>query len=152
MSAPWDCAANGTASIAVEGNEIHDLGGGGIGAGYPNVAAGYLEAAPPPEPGEYRAYRIANNYVHHCGTDYYGAVGILLFASQDSVVVHTGTSWLRRAGTIPRSIAALRGMGAITAVAAARRTRRSSEAGPGPELAKADPPGRPVAGPLTIRR
>ena len=82
------CLRKGTASIAVEGNEIHDLGGGGIGAGYPNVAAGYLEAAPPPEPGEYRDYRIANNYVHHCGTDYYGAVGILLFASQDSVVAH----------------------------------------------------------------
>ena len=82
------CLRKGTASIAVEGNEIHDLGGGGIGAGYPNVAAGYLEAAPPPEPGEYRDYRIANNYIHHCGTDYYGAVGILLFASQDSVVAH----------------------------------------------------------------
>ena len=82
------CLRQGTASIAVEGNEIHDLGGGGIGAGYPNAAAGYLEAAPPPEEGEYRDYRFANNYIHHCGMDYYGAAGVDLFASQDSVVAH----------------------------------------------------------------
>ncbi|MEI6150335.1 MAG: LamG-like jellyroll fold domain-containing protein, partial [bacterium] len=82
------CLRKGTAAITVEGNEIQDLGGGGIGMGYPNVAAGYLYAAPPPDPGEYRDYHVANNYVHHCGETYYGAVGIALFASQDSVVAH----------------------------------------------------------------
>ena len=52
------------------------------------MAYGYLEAAPPPEANEYQNYRIANNYVHHCGMVDYGAVGICLFSSQDSVVAH----------------------------------------------------------------
>ena len=82
------CLRNGTAHNVIEGNHICDLGGGGIGAGYANVAYGYLEAAPPPERNEYMNYRIANNYVHHCGMVDYGAVGICLFSSQDSVVAH----------------------------------------------------------------
>jgi len=82
------CLRNGTAFNTVEGNEIGDLGGGGICAGYANVAGGYLYAAPPPEKDEYKGYRIANNYVHHCGTDYYGAAGILLLSTQDAVVSH----------------------------------------------------------------
>ena len=82
------CLRNGTSFDVVEGNEISDLGGGGIFAGYANVGGLYLYAAPPPEKEEYKGYRIANNYVHHCGTDYYGAVGILLFSCQDTVVSH----------------------------------------------------------------
>ena len=82
------CLRNGTSFDVVEGNEISDLGGGGIFAGYANVGGLYLYAAPPPEKDEYKGYRIANNYVHHCGTDYYGAVGILLFSTQDTVVSH----------------------------------------------------------------
>jgi hypothetical protein len=82
------CLRNGTSFDVIEGNEISDLGGGGIFAGYANVAGLYLYAAPPPEKDEYKGYRIANNYVHHCGTDYYGAVGILLFSSQDTLVSH----------------------------------------------------------------
>jgi hypothetical protein len=82
------CLRNGTSYIRVEGNEICDLSGGGLVAGYANVGAGYFYAAPPPEQGEYRGYRIANNYVHHCGMDYYGAVGILLFSAQDAVLSH----------------------------------------------------------------
>ncbi len=82
------CLRNGTSFDVVEGNEISDLGGGGIFAGYANVGGLYLYAAPPPEKDEYKGYRIANNYVHHCGTDYYGAVGILLFSTQDIVVSH----------------------------------------------------------------
>jgi Right handed beta helix region len=82
------CLRNGTSFDVIEGNEISDLGGGGIFAGYANVAGLYLYAAPPPEKDEYKGYRIANNYVHHCGTDYYGAVGILLFSCQDTVVSH----------------------------------------------------------------
>jgi hypothetical protein len=82
------CLRNGTSFDVVEGNEISDLGGGGIFAGYANVGGLYLYAAPPPEKDEYKGYRIANNYVHHCGTDYYGAVGILLFSTQDTVVAH----------------------------------------------------------------
>ncbi|MGD0899272.1 MAG: right-handed parallel beta-helix repeat-containing protein [Thermoguttaceae bacterium] len=82
------CLREGTAAITIEGNEIARLGGGGIGAGGCNVAAGYLGAAPPPQPGEYRGYRIANNYVHDCGLDYFGAAGICLFLAQDAAVAN----------------------------------------------------------------
>lgn len=82
------CLRNGTAHNHIEGNEISDLGGGGLAAGYANAGGGYLYAAPPPEPGEYKGYRIANNYIHHCGMDYYGAVGIFMCATQDAVVSH----------------------------------------------------------------
>ena len=82
------CLRERTADIAVEGNEIHDLGGGGIGAGQCNVGGGYTRAAPPPEPGEYQGYRIANNHVHHCGTDVLGSVGIAVFWMRGSVVSH----------------------------------------------------------------
>lgn len=78
----------GTADIAVEGNHIQQTGAGGIGLGQCNVGFGYLKAAPPPEPGEYERYRIRNNYVHDCGLDYYGAVGIALFRMKDSVIAH----------------------------------------------------------------
>jgi hypothetical protein len=82
------CLREGTAHNVIEGNEISDLGGNGIGAGGCNVAAGYLHAAPPPEEGEYRGYRIANNHIHDCGTDYFGGSGICLYLSQEAVVAH----------------------------------------------------------------
>ena len=78
------CLRNGTAHNVIEGNDIFDLGAGGIGAGY----AGFYAPAPPPEQNEYTGYRIANNYVHDCGVDYYDACGILLYPSQDAVVAH----------------------------------------------------------------
>ena len=55
--------------------------------GYPNTAYGYLNAAPPPGPDEYKGYRLANN-IHHCGMTDYSAVVICLFSSQNSVVSH----------------------------------------------------------------
>ncbi len=82
------CLREGTSEILVEGNEISDLSGGGIAAGWPNAGAGYLEASPTPLPGEYSGYRICNNYIHHIGKDYFGAVGILLFPSQGVVISH----------------------------------------------------------------
>lgn len=82
------CLREGTSKITVEGNEIGNLGGGGIALGWPNVAAGYLDAAPPPKPGEYSGFRIANNHVHDCGEDYFGAVGILLLGTSHTVVAH----------------------------------------------------------------
>ena len=82
------CLRRGTANIVVEGNEICDTGGGGIGAGYmENAAYGYLHA-PPPASSEATGYRIANNHVHHCGTDDYAAAGVLLGESKDGVVAH----------------------------------------------------------------
>ena len=43
---------------------------------------------PPPESNEFKGYRIANNHIHHCGLVDYGAAGIALWSSQDSVVAH----------------------------------------------------------------
>jgi hypothetical protein len=82
------CLRDGTGAITIEGNEIGDLGAGGIGFGGCNVAAGYLDAAPPPQADDYKGYRIANNHIHHCGADYYGAVGIAQFLVQESVVAN----------------------------------------------------------------
>ena len=82
------CLRNGTANNHIEGNEICDLGGGGLAAGYANSAGGYFYAAPPPGQDEYKGYRISNNYIHHCGMDYYGAVGVLMCATRDAVVSH----------------------------------------------------------------
>lgn len=82
------CLRDGTAFNRIEGNEIGDVGGGGIGAGGCNVAGGYLFAAPPPSPGDYKGYSIANNHVHHVGTDYHGGTGICLYLAQDSTLAH----------------------------------------------------------------
>lgn len=82
------CLRDGSAFNRVEGNEIWDLGGGGIGVGGCNVAGGHLFGAPPPEPEDYKGYVVANNYIHHVGTDYHGGTGICLYLSQDSVVAH----------------------------------------------------------------
>lgn len=82
------CLREGTSDMVVEGNEISDLSGGGIAAGWPNAGAGYLYASPPPVAGEFSGYRISNNHIHHIGKDYFGAVGILLFPSQGAVIAH----------------------------------------------------------------
>jgi len=78
----------GTADIAVEGNHIEQTGAGGIGLGQCNVGFGYLKAAGEPEAGEYERFRVLNNHVHHCGLDYFGAVGIAIFRVKDSTIAH----------------------------------------------------------------
>lgn len=78
----------GTADINVEGNLVEQTGAGGLGLGQCNVGFGYLLAAPREKPGEYERFRIRNNYVHHCGLDYFGAVGIALFRMKDSDISH----------------------------------------------------------------
>jgi hypothetical protein len=78
----------GTADIAIEGNRIEQIGAGGLGLGQCNVGFGYLKAAPAPEPGEYARFRVCNNYVRHCGLDYFGAVGIALFRMRESTIAH----------------------------------------------------------------
>ncbi|MBU6173889.1 MAG: right-handed parallel beta-helix repeat-containing protein, partial [Planctomycetes bacterium] len=77
-----------TADITVERNLIEQTGAGGIGLGQCNVGFGYLLAAPEARKGEYERFRICNNYVHHCGLDYFGAVGIALFRMKDSTISH----------------------------------------------------------------
>jgi hypothetical protein len=81
------CLLRGTSHVAVEGNEIGDLGGGGIaGGGIRNRST--LQWNPPPEEGHYVGYRIANNHVHDCGLGYYGAVGIFFGLVQNAVIAH----------------------------------------------------------------
>jgi hypothetical protein len=77
-----------TSDITVEGNLIEQTGAGGIGLGQCNVGFGYLLAAPDIKEGEYERFRICNNYIHHCGLDYFGAVGIALFRIKDSTISH----------------------------------------------------------------
>ena len=77
----------GTSGNVVEGNHIHDLGGGGI------VAGGIrnrdtLRWAHPIRKGDHKGYRIANNHVHDGGLDYFGAVGIFVGLAQEAVVEH----------------------------------------------------------------
>jgi hypothetical protein len=83
------CLRRGTAGNIIEGNEIADLGGGGIGVSeIRQNPIGQRTWNPIPQPDDYKGYRIANNYIHHCGMDYYGAIGITLFMMQNSVVTH----------------------------------------------------------------
>ena len=82
------CLREGTSYISITGNEIANIGGGGIAAGWTNCGAGFLDAALPPAPDEFSDYRIENNYIHHCGSDLFGAVGILLMACRRAVVTH----------------------------------------------------------------
>ena len=77
----------GTAGNVVEGNQIHGLGGGGI------VAGGIrnrdtLQWADPLGKDDHKGYRIANNHIHHCGLDYFGAIGIFIGSAQEAVVAH----------------------------------------------------------------
>jgi hypothetical protein len=37
---------------------------------------------------DHKGYRIANNYVHDCGIDYFGSIGILAGAMRESVIAH----------------------------------------------------------------
>ena len=74
------CTAN-----VVEGNHIHDLGGGGITAGAIRNRDTW-RWADPPAAGEHRGYRLANNHIHDCGLDYFGAIGIFLGQTQEAVV------------------------------------------------------------------
>jgi hypothetical protein len=101
------CMRRGTAGNIIEGNEIGDIGGGGIGVSeIRQNPIGQRPWNPLPQPDDYKGYRIANNYIHHCGMDYYGAIGITLFMMQNSVVEHnlihnTAYSGIAWAGDCP---------------------------------------------------
>jgi hypothetical protein len=83
------CLRQGTADIVIEGNEVSDVGAGGVGASEVRQAPiGQRAWNPLPRADDYQGYRIANNHIHDCGTDYYGAVGITLGTAHDSVIVH----------------------------------------------------------------
>jgi hypothetical protein len=78
---------SGCAQNVIEGNHLHDLGGGGITAGA-ILNRDTWKWADPLAPDDHKTYRIANNYVHHCGTDYFGAIGIFVGCAQEVLVTH----------------------------------------------------------------
>ncbi len=78
---------NGCADIVIEGNDIGDLGGGGITAGGIRNRDTW-KWADPMTPDEHQRYRIANNHVHDCGLDYFGSIGIFITLTQEAVVAH----------------------------------------------------------------
>lgn len=61
----------------LQGNELTDVSGNGIMLGGPRAES---EVA--------KRNRIANNHVHACGVEYYGAVGIWVGFAQQSVIAH----------------------------------------------------------------
>ncbi len=77
----------GCADIVIEGNDFYDLGGGAV-VGGAIRNRDIWRWADPLLPGEQKGYRIANNHVHDCGIDYFGAVGILLGQTQEAIVAH----------------------------------------------------------------
>ncbi len=81
------CLRQGTSFAAIEGNEIYDLGAGGIGAGGIRNRS-TLPWNPPPAEGDYQGYRITNNHLHDCGRTYFGAIGIFLALARNAVVAH----------------------------------------------------------------
>ncbi len=101
------CLRQGTAQITIDGNEIGDIGAGGIGASeIRQKPIGNRPWNPFPHADDYRGYQITNNYIHDIGTDYYGGIGITLLMAQDSVIAHnlirdvsySGIQW---AGDVP---------------------------------------------------
>jgi hypothetical protein len=78
---------NGCAQNVIEGNQLYDLGGGGIvGGGIRNRDT--WQWADPIAPDDHKGYRIANNYIHHCGMDYFGAIGIFFGLTQEALIAH----------------------------------------------------------------
>jgi len=69
--------ADGCRGNVVAGNHVYDVSANGIMVGGPNV-----EAQVP------RSNRVANNHVHACGVEYYGAIGIWVGFAQGTAVVH----------------------------------------------------------------
>jgi len=61
----------------IQGNHVFDVSGNGIMLGGPTT-----EAEVP------KRNRIANNHVHACGVEYYGAIGIWIGFAQQAVVAH----------------------------------------------------------------
>jgi Right handed beta helix region len=78
---------NGCAGDVIEGNEISDLGGGGITAGAIRNRDTW-KWADALAPDDHKGYRIANNHIHDCGLDYFGAIGIFMGLTQEAVVAH----------------------------------------------------------------
>ena len=79
----------GCARNLVEGNHVFDIGANGINVGedlstLQNNTPGSL----PPDSETPRNNRITNNYIHACGADYYGSVGIYIAFTDGTVAAH----------------------------------------------------------------
>ena len=73
----------------IEGNHVHDIGGNGINVG--EDLSTVLSRTPdllPPDSETPRGNRITNNYIHGCGEDYYGSVGIYIAFTDGTVTTH----------------------------------------------------------------
>ena len=68
---------DGCEDVVIQGNHVHELGGSGIEVGCPHDGS----LAP-------RRCRVLDNYVHACGLDYYGAVGIWVGFAEGTEVAH----------------------------------------------------------------
>jgi hypothetical protein len=78
---------NGCSRNGIEGNQIYDLGGGGITAGA-LLNRDTWQWADPVAEDDHQGYRITNNYIHNCGLDYFGSVGITISGTQEALVAH----------------------------------------------------------------
>ncbi len=68
---------DGCSDCVVEGNHVFDISGNGI-----NVGGANNEDTVP------KNNRIANNHVHACGIEYYGAIGIWVGLAQRAILSH----------------------------------------------------------------
>ena len=89
--------SKGCVQNLVEGNHVYDIGCNGINVGEdlslvynehgfvgPRATANYK----PPTLEVPRDNRVANNYIHACGVDYYGGVGIYVAYTDGTVLSH----------------------------------------------------------------
>ena len=72
---------SGCRNDRIIGNEVGDVAGNGINLGE-------TRRFPEDSPEVSRDNIIANNYVHHCGTDYFGCIGIWIGHTQRTTVAH----------------------------------------------------------------
>jgi hypothetical protein len=77
----------GCTENVVEGNDIGDLGGGGVVAGAIRNRDTWRWAEPL-DKDDHKGYRIANNHIHNCGNDYFGSIGIFTSLTQDMAIAH----------------------------------------------------------------
>ena len=71
----------------VEGNHIYDIGSNGINVGE-DLSIIYDENYTPPDSDTPRDNRITNNYIHGCGADFYGGIGIYIAFTDGTVATH----------------------------------------------------------------
>ena len=70
----------GCSDIRVVGNEIYDVGAGGVKVGTPEI---------PRRPwDEVKRVNVTDNHIHHCGVVFHSAVGVWVGQSKDNLIAH----------------------------------------------------------------